>query len=73
MDIRMNISKLKIMLIFVFVIIFTGCSKNITNEQPIQMAAPVTGDQIVYNVHACQDMKFNFLVMNSFREFYAAT
>jgi hypothetical protein len=26
-----------------------------------------------YNVHACQDMKFNFLVMNSFREFYAAT
>ena len=26
-----------------------------------------------YNVHACQDTKFNFLVMNSFREFYAAT
>lgn len=25
-----------------------------------------------YNVHACQDTKFNFLVMNSFREFYAA-
>lgn len=49
MDIRMNISKLKILLIFVFVfvLIFTGCSKNITNEQPIQMAAPVTGDQIV--------------------------
>ena len=28
---------------------------------------------IKYNVHACQDTKFNFLVMNSFREFYAAT
>lgn len=26
----------------------------------------------VYNVHACQDTKLNFLVMNSFREFYAA-
>ncbi len=26
----------------------------------------------MYNVHACQDTKFNFLVMNSFREFYAA-
>lgn len=25
-----------------------------------------------YNVHACQDTKLNFLVMNSFREFYAA-
>lgn len=30
-------------------------------------------DNKMYNVHACQDMKFNFLVMNSFREFYAAT
>ena len=26
----------------------------------------------IYNVHACQDTKLNFLVMNSFREFYAA-
>ena len=29
-------------------------------------------DKAKYNVHACQDTKFNFLVMNSFREFYAA-
>ena len=28
--------------------------------------------RIEYNVHACQDTKLNFLVMNSFREFYAA-
>lgn len=27
---------------------------------------------MLYNVHACQDTKLNFLVMNSFREFYAA-
>ena len=26
----------------------------------------------IYNVHTCQDTKLNFLVMNSFREFYAA-
>ena len=30
------------------------------------------GREEIYNVHACQDTKLNFLVMNSFREFYAA-
>ena len=32
----------------------------------------IVPEEAEYNVHACQDTKLNFLVMNSFREFYAA-
>ncbi len=46
--------------------------ENIITTHDELFSALSKSEYLFYNVHACQDTKFNFLVMNSFREFYAA-